>query len=114
MSDGGIGSDGGALLRLRREPATSVMARRCPRHRVVGAAQLWDHLRASLRRSLTWRAAVLDIVSSPGDAVWGALYDVPEAELSALDEAEASGLPTGAARWRSSAMETDSWRWPTS
>jgi gamma-glutamylcyclotransferase (GGCT)/AIG2-like uncharacterized protein YtfP len=81
---------------------------------VVGAAQLWDHLRAFLRRSLTWRAAVLDIVSSPGDAVWGALYDVPEAELSALDEAEASGLPTGAARWRSSAMETDSWRWPTS
>lgn len=67
--------------------ATSVMARRCPAHRVIGAAQPRDHRRAFLRRSVTWRAAVLDIVPSPGDAVWGALYDVPEDEPSALDEA---------------------------
>ena len=72
--------------------ATSVMARRCPGHRVMGAAQLRDHRRAFLRRSLTWRAGVLDIVPSPGDVVWGALYDVPEAELSALDEAEGLGF----------------------
>jgi gamma-glutamylcyclotransferase (GGCT)/AIG2-like uncharacterized protein YtfP len=72
--------------------ATSVMAGRCPGHRVVGAAQLRDHRRAFVRRSLIWGAAVLDIVPSPGDTVWGALYDVPEAELSALDEAEGLGF----------------------
>ncbi len=65
--------------------------RRCPGAVVVGRARLPDHRLAFTRYSSNRRGGVADIVHQPGVEVWGALYEVDEACLAALDEYE--GVP---------------------
>lgn len=61
------------------------MARNCPGHRSLGIARLTDHWIAFPRYSPVDRSASISIVSTPGDAVWGALYDVPDDDAPVLD-----------------------------
>lgn len=65
--------------------------RRCPGAVAVGRARLPDHRLAFTRYSRNERGGVADIVPQPGADVWGALYEVDEACLAALDEYE--GVP---------------------
>jgi len=60
------------------------MADRCPGHRSLGAARLADHRLAFPRFSRTWGCASASIVPSHGNVVFGALYDVPEDDISVL------------------------------
>ena len=53
------------------------MAERCPGHRSLGVARLPDHRLCFPRYSRTWRCASAGFEASPGDVVWGALYEVP-------------------------------------
>ena len=75
----------GSNLELRR------FRRRCPGAVVVGRARLPEHQLAFTRYSRNQRGGVADIVPQPGAEVWGALYEVDEACLAALDEYE--GVP---------------------
>jgi gamma-glutamylcyclotransferase len=63
----------------------------CPSHRVLGPAELPDHRIAFLRRSIRWRAGVVDIVPAPGSSVWGVLYELPLG-VGELDAKEGEGF----------------------
>jgi len=68
--------------------APDVMARLCPRHRYLGPARLDDHRLAFTRRSVRTGTGVADVVPAPGRAVWGALYEIGDDELAAIDRKE--------------------------
>ena len=52
--------------------------------------ELPDHRLAFLRRSIRWGGGAADIVESPGDSVWGVLWELPFG-LRELDAKEAAG-----------------------
>jgi gamma-glutamylcyclotransferase len=63
-----------------------------PEARFLGPARLDGYRLALNRRSIRWQAGALDIVAAPGESVWGALYDLPDDALSALDAREGAGF----------------------
>jgi gamma-glutamylcyclotransferase (GGCT)/AIG2-like uncharacterized protein YtfP len=69
----------------------SAMELACPGHRFLGRAELRDHRLAFTRRSQRTGTGVADVLASPGASVWGALYELDEAHLAALDEKEGNG-----------------------
>ena len=68
--------------------APDVMATLCPRHRYLGPACLNDHRLAFTRRSVRTGTGVADVVPAPGQTVWGALYEIGDDELAAIDTKE--------------------------
>jgi len=72
----------GALLDPRR------LRRYCPAALVVGRARLPDYQLAFTRYSRSERGGVADIVPQPGASVWGALYELDEQDLPAIDRKE--------------------------
>lgn len=60
------------------------MAERCPGHRSIGVARLPDHRLCFPRFSRTWGCASASIETSPGDVVFGALYQLPADEIPVL------------------------------
>jgi hypothetical protein len=56
----------------------------------LGAARLADHRLAFTRRSVKTGTGVADIVPAPGETVWGALYELGDGELAAIDRKEDS------------------------
>lgn len=69
----------------------SVMASHCPSHRYIGRAGLPEHRLAFTRRSARTGTGVADIVRADGRSVWGALYELDEAGLFAIDHKEGNG-----------------------
>jgi gamma-glutamylcyclotransferase (GGCT)/AIG2-like uncharacterized protein YtfP len=69
------------------------MARHCASARLLGSARLPDHRLAFTRRSVRNYpgSGVADIVAAPRHTVWGALYEVSDLDLAALDHKEAAG-----------------------
>jgi gamma-glutamylcyclotransferase (GGCT)/AIG2-like uncharacterized protein YtfP len=61
-------------------------------HRFLGAARLKGHRLAFTRRSIRTGSGVADMVADPGAEIWGALYEVPQDELEALDRKEGVGF----------------------
>ena len=72
----------GANLDLRR------FRRRCPDSVVLGRALLRNHRLAFTRYDRHEKGGVADIVAEAGAQVWGALYEVDERCMRALDEYE--------------------------
>lgn len=68
--------------------AARIMERWCPGADYLGPARLDGFRLAFLRDSPRWEAGAADVVPSPGDVVWGALYAVGAAEIEALDAKE--------------------------
>ncbi len=65
------------------------MRQTAPHARLIGPARLADHILAfSIESKNTWHGGVADILPSPGDEVWGALWLVSPEESHALDEHE--------------------------
>ena len=71
--------------------AESVMAAHCPGHRYIGPADLPEHRLAFTRRSVRTLTGVADIVRADGQSVWGALYELDESDLLAIDRKEGNG-----------------------
>lgn len=71
--------------------AAETMARVCPGHRFVAAAELRGHRLAFTRRSVRTGTGVADIVAAAGHSVWGVLYELDAPMLAALDEKEGNG-----------------------
>ncbi len=61
------------------------MAERCPEARTIGVARLVDYCLCFPRMSASRRCASAGIEPRPGNAVWGVLYDVPEADMTVLN-----------------------------
>lgn len=71
--------------------AESIMADWCGAHRFVGPARLDGFALVFLRDSVRWKAGAADVVPQPESVVWGALYELPEEDLAALDRKEFHG-----------------------
>ena len=62
----------------------SQMAERCPGYRSIGVARLSDHRLCFPRFSRARRSATAGFAPSPGDVVFGALYEVPPDDIAVL------------------------------
>jgi len=71
--------------------APEVMAHLCPRHRYLGVGRLNDYRLAFTRRSVKTGSGVADIIEAPGQIVWGALYEIDDDEIAAIDRKEGHG-----------------------
>jgi hypothetical protein len=60
------------------------MAEVCPGYRSLGVARLADFRLTFPRFSRAWNGGVAGLEPSPGDAVFGALYDVPADEVPVM------------------------------
>jgi gamma-glutamylcyclotransferase len=64
----------------------------CPGHRFVGPARLAGRRLEFRRRSRRWGGGAADIAAASGESVWGALYELPDGALDALDAREGAGF----------------------
>jgi gamma-glutamylcyclotransferase len=74
-----------------RNMGARTMELACPGHRFLGTAELRDHRLAFTRRSLRTSTGVADVLAAPGGSVWGALYELDDAHLAAIDKKEGAG-----------------------
>jgi gamma-glutamylcyclotransferase (GGCT)/AIG2-like uncharacterized protein YtfP len=68
--------------------AEEVISAWCPEHRLLGPARLDGFRLLFLRRSIRWKAGAADVVPEEGAATWGALYELNQEDLNALDTKE--------------------------
>ena len=64
------------------------MQARCSSAQFVCVAKLGDHRLAFTRRSRRRGCGTADAVASPGEIVWGVVYEIEEHEIDRLDEME--------------------------
>jgi cation transport regulator ChaC len=64
------------------------MEQRCPGALVVGPARLDDHRLTFVWDSPGWGGGVATVEATPGDHVWGVLWDLTEAHVKTLDRYE--------------------------
>jgi gamma-glutamylcyclotransferase len=81
----------GLLFAYGSNLAASEMEAWCPEASFAGVARLPDHRLALNRRSIRWGGGAVDIVRSPGEEVWGAVYELPNGKLDLLDAKEGEG-----------------------
>jgi gamma-glutamylcyclotransferase (GGCT)/AIG2-like uncharacterized protein YtfP len=68
------------------------LRKHCPSALCLGSARLDGHRLTFLRRSVRTGTGVADIVADPGAAVWGAVFELEETDLGALDRKEGDGV----------------------
>lgn len=71
--------------------AGPVMSAACAEHRFLGPARLPGYRFAFMRRSVRTGTGVADILPDPESSVWGALYELEQDRLDALDRKETLG-----------------------
>lgn len=64
------------------------MSRRCPGATVVGLAELRDHRLTFPLTSHDWGGGVASVGVAHGESVWGAVYELTDGHLAALDRYE--------------------------
>jgi gamma-glutamylcyclotransferase len=64
----------------------------CPGHRFLGPARLDGRRLEFRRRSRRWGGGAADIAVAPAESVWGALYELPDGAVDALDAREGAGF----------------------
>jgi gamma-glutamylcyclotransferase len=75
----------------------SQLKRRAPEHKPVGKAYLPDHRLNFCRWSSQWRCGLPSVIPSPGEKVWGMIFEITDEDLKLLDEFEGD-VPQGAFR----------------
>jgi len=73
------------------------LKRRAPEHRFLYLATLTDHTIKFCRWSSQWRCGLASVVPSPGEKVWGGVFEVTDEDLKVMDEFE-QDVPQGAYR----------------
>ena len=71
--------------------AAEIMEGLCPRNRFLGVARLDDYGLGFTRRSIRTGTGVADVIPARDGTVWGALYEIGEDELTAIDRKEGYG-----------------------
>jgi gamma-glutamylcyclotransferase (GGCT)/AIG2-like uncharacterized protein YtfP len=64
------------------------MSVRCPSGNVIGVGTLRDHRLTFNRYSSGWTGGVADVVPSPGDEVWGIVWELSDRDFASLDAYE--------------------------
>lgn len=75
----------------------SQLKRRAPEHKPVGKAYLPDHAVHFCRWSSQWRCGLPSVIPSPGEKVWGMVFEITDEDQKLLDEFEGD-VPEGAFR----------------
>ena len=75
----------------------SQLKRRAPEHKFLFTAYLPDHSIQFCRWSTQWRCGLASVVPSPGEKVWGAVFEITDEDLKILDDFE-DDVPQGAYR----------------
>lgn len=73
------------------------LARRAPEHKFLHLATLMDHTIKFCRWSAQWRCGLASIVPSPGEKVWGGIFELTDEDIKIMDEFE-QDVPQGAYR----------------
>lgn len=73
------------------------LKRRAPEHRFLYLATLTDHTIKFCRWSSQWRCGLASVVPSPGEKVWGGVFEVTDEDVKIMDEFE-QDVPQGAYR----------------
>ena len=73
------------------------LKRRAPEHKFLHVATLADHTIKFCRWSSQWRCGLASIVPSPGEHVWGGVFELTDEDLTIMDEFE-QDVPQGAYR----------------
>lgn len=73
------------------------LKRRAPEHRFLFKAYLPDHTIHFPRFSSQWRCGLASITPSPGERVWGAVFELTDEDLKILDAYDGE-VPEGAFR----------------
>jgi gamma-glutamylcyclotransferase len=68
--------------------AAEVMDGLCPRNRFLGVVRLDGYRLAFTRRSIRTGTGVADVIPARNETVWGALYEIEDDELTAIDRKE--------------------------
>ena len=78
----------------------SQLKRRAPEHKFLFNAYLPDHSIQFCRWSTQWRCGLASVVPSPGEKVWGSVFEITDEDLKILDDFEddvpARSLPASA------------------
>lgn len=61
------------------------MKQRCPESKLVGKAYLPDYKLGFTRQSKNWNSPVADALVSPGDEIWGVVYELTKNDIELLD-----------------------------
>jgi gamma-glutamylcyclotransferase (GGCT)/AIG2-like uncharacterized protein YtfP len=64
------------------------LAQRCPSARFIAVAKLPDHRLAFTRFAKDRGCGTCDGIAEPGQAIWGIVFDISEANMKRLDECE--------------------------
>lgn len=64
------------------------MSRRCPGYTTIGLAELRDHKLTFPLTSHDWGGGVASVGVAHGETMWGAVYDLSDDDLAALDHYE--------------------------
>ena len=75
----------------------SQLKRRAPEHKFLFTAYRPDHSIQFCRWSTQWRCGLASVIPSPGEKVWGAVFEITDEDLKILDEFEGD-VPQGAYR----------------
>lgn len=73
------------------------LKRRAPEHKFLHLATLADHTIKFCRWSSQWRCGLASVVPSPGEHVWGGVFELTEEDVKLMDEFE-NDVPQGAYR----------------
>ena len=73
------------------------LKRRAPEHKFLYRATLADHTIKFCRWSSQWRCGLASIIPSPGEQVWGAVFELTDEDLISMDEFE-QDVPQGTYR----------------
>lgn len=82
------------------------LKRRAPEHKFLFKAYLPDHTIQFCRFSSQWRGGIASVAPSPGERVWGAVFEITEEDLKILDKFE-DEVPEGAFRHLEATVITD-------
>lgn len=72
--------------------SSSKMREWCADAVLIGAAKLRDYRLGFTRQSKRWGAGAADVLPSEGDVVYGALWQISDDDLIALDRKESNGV----------------------
>lgn len=93
--------------------SSTQLKERCPSVRFVCAAELREFRLGFTRFSEKRNGGVADIVAAPGETVWGAVFELEDADMHALDRFEGARMSPPAYRrcdvkvWTSDGLELD-------
>src|SRR5438132_14274123 len=83
------------------------LKRRAPEHQFLMLATIPDHTIKFCRWSSQWRCGLASVTPSPGEKVWGAVFEVTDEDLKLMDLFEEDVRPSALGQVQVTAIPAD-------